>query len=242
MHSACTPRTGVAGLLNRRSSLASAVVLFTKAFAPFRHDDMRHLPCTRLGLVSCLLISLAAVAAPSTEAPSASDLRKEAPAPLPVTGGRAGAQDSDSRTIEMLVEMQQPTAGVQFNERASRGGSASAGVRPTQSPPGLPQGLPRPPLVDALQTPPSGLFGSAATPAVQSRTPSVTSSPAREGLSSPDAGRPSSAMPTELQRWLHWPREAIEYVRENRTFVLGCTALLLLMGWAGSVMFNRSRG
>jgi hypothetical protein len=196
----------------------------------------------RLALFFCSLISLAAFAAPSTDVPAAFDLNSPAPAPLSVTGGRASARDSDSRTIDLLVEMQQPTAGLQFNERTSRSGSAGTGVRSTLSAPGMPQALPRRPQVEEVQTPPSGLFGSAATPAVQGRTPSVSDSPPRDGLSSRTAGRPSSAAPTELQRWLQWPREVIEYVRENRTFVVGCTAVLLLLGWTGSMMFSRRRG
>jgi len=196
----------------------------------------------RLALLSSSLISLAAFAAPSSEVPSAFELNQATPAPLSVTGGRAGARDSDSRTIDLLVEMQQPTAGVQFNERTSRNGSAGAGLRSTLSTPGMPQAQPQRPQVEEVQTPPSGLFGSAAMPAVQGRTPSVSDSPPRDGLSSRTVGRPSSAAPTELQRWLQLPREVIEYVRENRTFVVGCTALLLLMGWAGSMMFSRRRG
>jgi len=205
-----------------------------------RHSQ-HHWPHPRLALLSSSLISLAAFAAPSTEVPSAFDLNRATPAPLSVTGGRAGARDSDSRTIDLLIEMQQPTAGLQFNERTSRSESAGSGLRSTLSTPGMPQAQPQRPRFEEVQTPPSGLFGSAATPAVQGRTPSVSDSPPRDGPSSRAVGRPPSA-PTELQRWLQWPREVIEYVRENRTFVVGCTALLLLMGWAGSVMFSRRRG
>jgi len=203
-----------------------------------RHSQ-HHWQHSRLALLSSSLIPLAALAAPTTEVPSAFELNQATPAPLSVTGVRAGARDSDSRTIDLLVEMQQPTAGVQFNERTPRSGSAGPGVRSTLSAP-LPQTQPQRPQFEVAQTPPSGLFGSAATPAVQGRSPSVSDS--RDGLSARAAGRPSSAAPTELQRWLQLPREIIEYVRENRTLVAGCTALLLLVGWTGSLMSSRRRG
>lgn len=169
-------------------------------------------------------------------------------------GARPGERNSDARTIDMLVDMQQPTVGIQFTERTNRGGSVQNGQARTgqaaQSAQGAQrQGLmpavapvPHPPS-DALATPPSGLFGSGATPAVQVRSPSTADSPsAGEGRAPTFAGRAQSDLPPELKRWLHWPRQIVEYVRQNRALVFGCTAMLLLMAWTASVMFSRRRG
>jgi hypothetical protein len=42
--------------------------------------------------------------------------------------------------------------------------------------------------------------------------------------------------------WLLFPREVVEYVRENRGFVLTCVSGLLLLFWGCSVAFSRRRG
>ena len=205
---------------------------------------MRHTQHGRLALFLGVLVSTAAFAAPSTDASSAAELKPTTSAPLPTSAGRAWAPDSGSRAIDMLVEMHQPGAGIQFNERKAHSASAETGVRSALPPPVATQALPaRRSQFEEAQTAPSGLFGSGATPAVQGRTlnASEPSSP-RDGLPPRAAERSSSELPPELRRWLQWPRDVIEYVRDNRTFVVGGTALLLLLAWTGSMMFSRRRG
>lgn len=186
------------------------------------------------------LLSLASAAAPTTEAPTA--VEPNAASVLPLAAGvRPGDRNSDARTIDLLVEMQQPTAGVQFNERTPRNPARDGLGRTLPAP--QPAQPPQRPQTDAPPTSPAGLFGSGATPPVQTRTQNVMErSPSSDVMPARASGRPASDMPPEVKRWLQWPREVIEYVRENRGFVIGGTAVLLMMGWAASRMFGRRRG
>jgi hypothetical protein len=200
---------------------------------------MRHLHHRPVVALILAMPVLACVAAPTTEAPAAIETQQVYPAPV---GARAGAANSDTRTIDLLVEMQQPTAGIQFNERSARGAGGEQRARAAQSAPSVTQPPVQRPQVEAPLTPPSGLFGSGATPAVQARTQNISDSSSRDVAPSRAAARPSSDVPPELKRWLQWPREFIEYVRENRAAVIGGTALVLVLGWSASLMFSRRRG
>lgn len=200
------------------------------------------------------LLTAPCFAAPTTDAPGTVDSTNSANTGLaatPLLGPNsartgAGAGNSDTRTIDLLVEMQQPTAGVQFNERAGRDVSREASARKLQASPGVvsPGQIPaQRPQDEMPQTPPSGLFGSGATPAVQGRSSNVVDRPpSNDGVPARASGRSSPDVSPELKRWLLWPRELVDYVRENRAFVAGCAAALLLMGWTGSLMFGRRRG
>ena len=204
---------------------------------------LRHRPLTLL--TGCLL-SLASLAAPTTDAPGTPEAKPDATSPLGTVGVQPNARNGDTRTIDLLVEMQQPTAGIQFNERAGRSGAREGQARTAQqaAPSLTPMQTPaQRPQVEAPPTPPSGLFGSGATPAVQARTQSgMDRSSSSDAMPARAAGRPSQDVPPEVKRWLQWPRELVEYVRENRGFVVGCTVMLLLMVWTGSMMFSRRRG
>ena len=180
--------------------------------------------------------SLACLAAPTTDVPAA--LEPSAINQVSVSVGKSVRPDdrsSDTRTIDLLVEMQQPKAGIQFNEPASRSTGREDFAR-TPPPEQRAQ-------ADVLPTPPSGLFGSGATPAVQARTHNVVDrASSSDAMPARTSGRPSSDMPPELRRWLQWPRDVVDFVRENRGFVVGCTATLLLVAWIGSMMLSRRRG
>jgi hypothetical protein len=193
--------------------------------------------------VGCLL-SLASLAAPTTEAPGALETSPASAVPLGAAGTRPSARNSDTRTIDLLVEMQQPTAGLQFNERAGRSTSRDVATRPAQALTQTQTQTPaQQPQAEAPLTPPSGLFGSGATPAVQARTQNlVDRSSSSDAMPARHSGRSSPDVPPEVKRWLLWPREIVEYVRENRAWVVGCTAMLLVMAWTGSMMFSRRRG
>lgn len=193
-----------------------------------------------LALALGCLFSLAAGAAPTTEAPGTSENNLAPTAPLGPAGLSQSSRNGDTRTIDLLVEMQQPTAGIQFNERSGRSGSREAQVRPVPAAAAPAQQRAQ---LEAPQLPPSGLFGSGATPTVQARSQNVLDRPSTsDGMPARAAGRPSSDVPPEMKRWLQWPREVVEYVRENRAVVAGCAAMLLVMGWTGSLMFSRRRG
>lgn len=153
----------------------------------------------------------------------------------------------------MLVEMQQPSAGLHFNERQR---AADARTRPVVSPLSSPKGLPAPSnnfvgMPARAETPPvsaAGLFGTGATPQVQQRQNAAGPMGPATGLGGEAVGpAPRSVSnvahgnPT-LSRWLALPRELIEYVRENRGFVLGSVAAFLLVAWTGSLLVARLRG
>lgn len=151
-----------------------------------------------------------------------------------------------SRTIDLLIDMQQRSAGLQFNERQRPAGSGE--IKPRVAVPGTPQAAAAlhpaatpGPRAEVPPTPPSGLFGSGATPMVQTaRTANVelrgsareeAPLPRRQGVSA--GGEP-------LPRWLLLPREIIEYVRENRWLVLGSVGGGLLLIWGISALFARA--
>jgi hypothetical protein len=215
---------------------------------------MRPLQSCRLTLLMGCALSMAVVAAPTTENAPAAESSPVSTLTLGAAAGvRPGERNSDARTIDLLVDMQQPSVGIQFNERSNRNTAARDGqaraaqgaqTAQTARPGAMPVASPGTrPQVEALATPSSGLFGSGATPAVHVRSQSGSDSPSGSdpGPGS-KAARPQSELPPELKRWLHWPRQVVEYVRQNRTLVFGCTAMLLVMAWTGSMMFSRRRG
>lgn len=206
---------------------------------PFRHVRL-----------SCLLAALASThvsAAPTTTGDvdgvtppdvEARELADKMSAPKDSTG---------SRTIDLLIDMQQRSAGLQFNERqaparsgeikprATANAATTAGVAQQAAvltpPPG--------PRVEVPPLPRSGLFGSGATPMVQSARVATVEppggaamevAPRREGVTSSGAPLPA---------WLLLPREVIEYVRENRWLVLSSVAAGLLLIWGVSSLFAR---
>lgn len=202
---------------------------------------LRHRPV--MLTVGCFF-SLASLAAPTTEAPGALETSPANAAPLGAAATRPGTRNSDTRTLDLLVDMQQPTAGLQFNERSGRSAARDVTARPAQTQPLTQAQMPaQRPQAEAPLTPPSGLFGSGATPAVQARTQNVMErSTSSDAIPARGSGRPSADVPPEVKRWLQWPRDVVDYVRENRAFVAGCAAMLLVMAWTGSMMFSRRRG
>ena len=190
----------------------------------------------------CLAVPLSLGAAPSTaEDPSANPSAQHDAQPSTVSSVRAGDQSSGSRSVDLLIQMQQRSAGLEFNERRPLTDARELRLRPVAMPPGKSSQVP---VSEDTKTPASGLFGSGATPMVQSNRSSggETRVPQSEAPSA-GGGRPargaSSAEP--MPPWLLLPREVIEYVRENRGFVVACVSGLLLMFWGGSVAFSRRR-
>lgn len=159
---------------------------------------------------------------------------------LPVTDSVSG-----SRTIDLLIDMQQRSAGLQFNERKLPGRGE---IKPRQAStpdvaavPGLSTAGVTAARAEMPPPSPSGLFGSGATPMVQTaRTASVEPRgvPGMEPAAPRRAGQSTSGEP--LPRWLMLPRELIEYVRENRWSVLGSVAGGLLLIWGLSALFSRA--
>ncbi len=193
------------------------------------------------------------LAAPTTDASPPSP--NATPANTSVLNGgavRSGSRSGEASTIDMLVEMQQPSAGLQFNERQR---AAEARARAGLPPLSLPQGLPAagpglgaaPARQDAPPVSAAGLFGSGATPQVQQQQsaprPTTSSAVGGDGAAAPAPRSVSTeAHNPRLSSWLALPREIIEYVRENRAFVLGSVAAFLVAAWSGSLLVARLRG
>jgi hypothetical protein len=193
-------------------------------------------------LLSLMVTSAPVSAGPSTETPAVQTPRTVGTTAAPASPRSQGkATDSDSRTIDLLLQVQQPTAGLQFNERKGASESGETRVRSAPATSAPPQNDLRPSRAEAPPpTPASSLFGAGATPQVQSNrqmpSPAVSSggsTPPRRASTEPSAG--------ELARLLLLPREVIDYLRENRGFVLSCVVGVLVLGWSASLLFSRRR-
>lgn len=198
-----------------------------------------------LYLLMAVLTGAAAHAAPTT-ADTASDAQpaerdeRRLPDRLRSTGSASG-----SGTIDLLIDMQQRSPGLQFNERQRPAGSGEIKPRPaaaavaTAPAAVLPATPPRRP--ELPPTPPSGLFGSGATPMVQSARTANVDARGPSGADLAAARRPAPSSQGEpLPRWLLLPREVIVYVRDNRWLVLGSVGGGLLLIWGVSSLFARA--
>ena len=212
----------------------------------------RHTGALLLG-AALLLCQGPVDAAPTTEVHTPSSNAPTAPVSVLEGGGRKHGGRGEASTIDMLVDMQQPTAGLQFNERQR---AAEGRARPVVPPISLPQGLPAPSnnlggTPARAEAPPvsaAGLFGTGATPQVQQPQPAARTVAPAAGFGGGAAGPALRSVTSDpnrnptLSRWLALPREVIEYVRENRGFVLGSVAAFLLAAWTGSLLVARLRG
>lgn len=197
----------------------------------------------RVAHLIVLLAGLASIAAQA--APTTPDAVDDTP---PIAREERGLHDlrgpdhaTGSRTIDLLIDMQQRSAGLQFNERQRpvRSGEITprTAVASTAEVSAMPQAPGR--QAEVPPTPRSGLFGSGATPMVQTARAATVEprvgagmdvAPRRPGVTS--NGEP-------LPRWLLLPREIVEYVRENRWLVLSSVGGGLLLIWGVSALFAR---
>jgi hypothetical protein len=198
----------------------------------------------RLSFMAAALSAAAAVAAPTTPDENETTEATEPQLRLLPEASDAAGGSTGSRTIDLLIDMQQRSAGLQFNERQQPAGSRDVRTRVSQSAPAV-QTPYSPPASGAQSgvppTPASGLFGSGAVPMVQAaRTASVDTRGA-PGLDPAPQRRAGTVRDGEpLPRWLLLPREIIEYVRENRWAVLSSVACGLLLIWGISALFARA--
>ncbi|MDO9072764.1 MAG: hypothetical protein Q7U73_05825 [Rubrivivax sp.] len=156
---------------------------------------------------------------------------------------RASDGATGSRTIDLLIEMQQRSAGLQFNERqrSTGAGDLKPRVAPAGTMPPLTAQAVSGPRADVPPTPPSGLFGSGVTPMVQAARTATVEPRGTVGAEAAPSRRPGVSSSGEpLPRWLLLPREVIEYVRENRWLVLSSVGGGLLLIWSISALFARA--
>jgi len=190
-----------------------------------------------------LILGATAVAAPV--APDAADMPQQpAASALVRPSERAGTVESanGSRSVDLLIELQNKTAGLDFNERArENGNTARSAALPVAG------ATAATPAVSA--TPNAGLFGSGAVPMpppretsakesdfhqVQSRSNESSSGyqPGKDNAQNDDgAGGGRVSLPREVIRW----------VRENRGMVAGGALLALVALWGTSVAVTQRR-
>ncbi len=157
---------------------------------------------------------------------------------------KPGAAESagGARAVDLLIELQSKTAGLDFNERARENGTAA---RPGATLPAL-----NPPAAGGVGGPQTagGLFGSGAVPMAPPKESST-----REGdwRTSTRTASPSYASDTRTERdgsgggggggRVSLPREVIQWVRDNRAMVVGGALFVLAALWGTSLAVSRRR-
>lgn len=193
-----------------------------------------HVFALALGLGLSLPLELSAAPTTSDETATA----QEGESQTAVRPPRLAGTPVESRAVDLLIQMQTRSAGLEFNERKPASDSREVKLRlappvdaRTQAP------------VSTTTTNASGLFGTGATPAVQTHRPLSGEARISSEVAAPATGARQSAAagPSEPPLWMLLPREVIDYVRENRGFVLGSAAAALALLWAVSLAFSRHR-
>ncbi len=202
-----------------------------------------NLVCAGLPVLLSLCWSLAIQAAPvsTTDADEVPD--QPAPAVISAPSPTTGAIDksSPSHAVDLLIELQSKSAGLDFNERARENGNAP---RPVITPGAAPQQ----PMPAATTQNAAGLFGSGAVPMPVARENTAREadwrSPARSVAAGPvqqDSGH-SGGGEGAGGGLLKLPREIIQWVRENRSLVVGGAILVLALLWLSSMAVARRKG
>jgi hypothetical protein len=199
------------------------------------HKLIRSMAPLMLGLA----VAFATHAAPVDPADAIDVPDQSAAAVISRTGQKGTSAESagGARAVDLLIELQSKTAGLDFNERARENGSVArpgatlaAGTAPTVSSAGGAQNT-------------GGLFGSGAVPMA----------PPKENVSKDSdwRGSPRNASPSQQGEArsdnaggggrISLPRELIQWVRENRAMVVGGALLVLAVFWGTSVAVSQRR-
>ena len=187
----------------------------------------------------CFVIALAGLSGDGAWAGplEAADLPASASAAVSTVPGTRthSSAATGSRSLDLLIDLQPRTAGLEFNERLRRENTArspdpAAPVNPAVS---------RAPKSETA----GGLFGGGATPLVNSRK--VTHESSFDASAGRNVGAANwladgGSAPDDQLRWL-LPRELLVYVRDHREMVAVIAVILLLLIWAGSVALARRR-
>lgn len=155
---------------------------------------------------------------------------------------RMGDGAGSSRSVDILIELQKKSAGLDFSERARESGNASRVATPPAGSASSGAEHPQSATRNA-----AGLFGSGAVPMAAPRETSTRESEWRPTTGMPSAaGEARSGAATEPVggsgggRWL-LPREIVQWVRDNRAMVIGGAVVLLVLLWGTSVVFSQRR-
>lgn len=161
---------------------------------------------------------------------------------LPLESGDAGLPIKNSRTIDLLLELQgkaaRPDLGEPAAPRARAGNPLSPPARAEPLQPRKPEKA-EPRRAD-------GLFELGEAPLAESKEARPATHPWQSGIGAGDAQAGSYATPRDPARYkreelVPLPRNLFLWVRENRALVLGCAAGLLALLWGGSIVKSRRR-
>lgn len=184
-------------------------------------------------LVSSLAVTLTLVFGTSHAAPTAGDTSTENGAESDVPRAAPAARGAESRTVDLLIELQPRSAGLEFNERA-RPSSVDRSNRV------VPERAASQPEASR-----AGLFGAGATPPVTARRASsdpdqdykVHTGGVNVNSDAPRGGSSGSGVIEEPGAGI--ARRAISFVRENREWVVGGGILVLALMWGASFAAGR---
>lgn len=193
-------------------------------------------------LSMCWVFGAAAAPVDAADAPDTSGQPGAAIVTAPAQNNGVTDKSGSSHTVDMLIELQSKSAGLDFRERARENG---APPRSIVTPGGV--GAPVPGAAPAMQSQ-GGLFGSAAVPTPVARDTGNRDSDWRGSTRSVSSGSVEQAHETNRDEaasnargLLKWPREVILWVRENRSLAVGGTLLLLALLWVGSLVMSHRK-
>lgn len=169
---------------------------------------------------------------------ASADSSAQATAPLPSTA--IGTAMRTTRSVEMLLDMQGKSAGLDFSagSRALDKSAHSEGTGAAREGVGSVATTPE-------RDPRGGLFGSGATPIPPVRAgadPAAAWRPA-EGNGTGDPARASGvgAQGTQWDQRVIFPSALVAWVRENRGAVVASAIGLLALLWGGSIAMGQRR-
>jgi hypothetical protein len=203
-----------------------------------------------LALMPALIVG-AAHAAPVVPAEGGSDaLVGGSSEPASQTGSTLPATTSatatrTSRAVEMLIDMQGKSAGLDF----SAGTRALDKSSQADSPSRKSQESSLAPMPEPARASQSGLFGSGATPVPATRPGADPGSAWRPATSTAGASdlTENGSVPratgagTEWDQRLNLPRTVVAWVRDHRSVVVVLAIGLLALMWGGSIAMGQRR-
>jgi hypothetical protein len=151
---------------------------------------------------------------------------------------KLGSESQTSRAVDLLIDLQPRSPGVDFKERHFGGSGSTAratSARPVET--SLPNGAATVAATPAPAVNKAGLFGTQATPSVAREVPTASSVSARSSdlaTQRGDSNRPQ--LRGDVPWWMH-PAGWIDAVREQRAWLLALLVVALL-GWAGTRMLS----
>lgn len=209
-------------------------------------------PTSRARLLAALVLATgcAAVAAPTTTS-SEEDRGSAARPSRPAGPGTADVTGSESRTVQMLLELQSSRAPLEGAERARNPSTSTPPPRP-EAAPAAPAATAQNPFSRAVEMgKPAATrelrgptVATASTDANTGKPVSASETAALRGERYGDGGSPEAgqALRDTIGIRIPLPVALLNYIRENRTTVLMFSlASLALVGWVGARAAQKRR-